>query len=385
MTSTVRRAVETAIEKIGQGLYGVACSGGPDSMALADAAIDVAGAQNVVVMTIDHGLQRETAEIAERVAAWARARGAAAVIERVQTDASENAARNARYAALDHLAEQLGVSCVMLGHTARDQAETVLMRILRGTGPAGLAGIPARRGFYVRPLLEIDRGAIDAYVADRQLPVWLDPMNNDARYLRSRIRNELLPSLRRENPNLDDALVRLAKSITEWLEVIDDASSDDFPIDVTMLREQPAAIRKRSVSRALEARGISHDATHLEAIDALILAPTRGELALDLPGACIVRRYDTLGLRDDIAPTLLTPPDGPYELRVWQPGDRMKPRRLRGRSRKLSDLYIDAKVPRSLRETARVVIRTTDSVIVWAEHIGTAFEEPETVVPRLAK
>ena len=380
MTSTVRRAVGTAIQKIGQGLYGVGCSGGPDSMALADAAIDVAGATNVVVITIDHGLQPNSADIAERVATWARGRGASSLIERVHTRATEADARDARYAALDRLADRLGVVAVLLGHTARDQAETVLMRILRGTGPAGLAGIPAQRGLYVRPLLAIDRADIAAYVAERQLPVWLDPMNDDPRFLRTRIRNEILPALRRENPQLDAALTRLASAMTEWVDVIDERCVDAFPIDAK-LRDQPAAIRKRSISLALEARGLSHDATHLEAIDALLLR-SDGEQSVDIPGARIVRSYDTLTVAGEPAPIALAPPDGPYELRLWQPGDRMKPRRLKGRSRKLSDLFTDAKVPRSLRSTARVVVRTTDRSIVWAEHLGTAFEEPETVVPK---
>jgi tRNA(Ile)-lysidine synthase len=76
----------------------------------------------------------------------------------------------------------------------------------------------------------------------------------------------------------------------------------------------------------------------------------------------------------------LDPPPG-YELCTWQVGDRMKPARLKGRSRKLSDLFIDAKIPRSERHRARVVIRPKDGVIVWAEHIGLAFGESESVVP----
>src|SRR5688572_29680623 len=139
MTSTVRRAVETAIQQIGRGLYGVACSGGADSLALADSVMEVAGASNVVVLVIDHGLAAKSAEVAESVAAWARERGAKAVIERVEVEVEraslEAAARDARYEALASMADRLGCVAVLLGHTARDQAETVLMRILRGTGP----------------------------------------------------------------------------------------------------------------------------------------------------------------------------------------------------------------------------------------------------------
>ena len=388
MTSTVRRAVESAIQKIGQGVVGVACSGGADSMALADATIEVAGSAHVVVMTIDHGIQADTARVAEAVARWARGRGAAAVTERVVIEdraSLEAAARDARYAALDRLADQLGVVAVLTGHTARDQAETVLMRILRGTGPAGLAGIPRRRDRYVRPLLTVDRADIDAYVAARALPAWADPMNDDTELLRTRVRAELLPRLREENPSIDAALVRLAGATTEWLEVIDALAAPlaTLPLDVIRLAAQPIAIRKRVVSIVLDRAGIDHDSTHLAAIDELVLAPTRGELSLDVPGARVVRSYDAMTIAE--TPAMVEPlvaPDGPFELRVWQPGDRMRPARLRGRSRKLSDLFGDAKVPRSLRATARVVVRTTDAVIVWAEHLGIAFEEAETVVPK---
>src|SRR5450432_2885455 len=138
----VHDAVAAALDHVGPGLYGVACSGGADSLVLADAAIAVAGAAHVVTLTIDHGLQP-----VPDVATWARGLGAAAVIRQVTVphEASlEAAARRVRYAALDALADELGLAVVATAHTARDQAETVLLRILRGTGPAGLAGIAAR-------------------------------------------------------------------------------------------------------------------------------------------------------------------------------------------------------------------------------------------------
>jgi tRNA(Ile)-lysidine synthase len=393
-------AVNAQIRRVGPGLYGVACSGGADSIALADAAITVAGAAHVVVLTIDHGLGEAAGRAAAAVAAWARGQGAAAIIRRVEVarrGSLEAAARAARYAALDTLADELGLACVMVGHTARDQAETVMLRLLRGTGPAGLAAIPARRARFVRPLLALDRRAIDAHVAARGLPVWNDPMNQDRRHARVRVREEILPALRRENPQLDAALVRLASSAAEWLEVIDGLARPfaRFPIDCAVLSAQPAAIRKRAVSLALEAAGLDYDTAHLEPIDRAITAPARGQIALDVRGAKLVRTYDTLdvvgaagiaGAAPDEhthAPRLAIPRDG-YDLRTWRAGDRMRPARLKGRSRKLSDLYIDAKVPRDIRGAARVLVRRSDATIVWAEHIGEAFGEPCLVAPLLA-
>jgi tRNA(Ile)-lysidine synthase len=401
MTSTgpvdpVIAAVNAQIGRVGPGLYGVACSGGADSMTLADAAIRAAGAAHVVVLVIDHGLSPGAAEAAHAVAGWARGQGAAAVVRPVRVarrGSLEAAARDARYAALDALADELGLACVLVGHTARDQAETVLLRLLRGTGPAGLAAIPAQRGRFMRPLLALDRRAIDAYVAARGLPVWHDPMNDDRRLARVRVRCDILPLLRRENPQLDAALIRLASSAAEWLEVIDGLARPfaRFPIDAAALAGRPAAVRKRALSLALEAAGIDYDAPHLDQLDRLVAAPERGEIAIALPGGAVVRTYGVVAAvlsgdeRSVPTPLALEAPHAGYELRAWRPGDRMRPARLKGRSRKLSDLYIDAKVPRAARRVARVLVRLNDATIVWAEHIGLAYGESHAIAPLPAR
>jgi tRNA(Ile)-lysidine synthase len=376
-------AVNAQIGRVGPGLYGAACSGGADSLALADAAIHAAGAANVVVLSIDHGLTAASAAVSAAVAAWARERGAAAVVRRVEVarrGSVEAAARSARYDALDALADELGLACVLIGHTARDQAETVLLRLLRGTGPAGLAAIPVQRGRFVRPFLALERAAIDAYVRARALPVWDDPMNDDRRHARVRVRLDILPALQRENLQLPAALVRLARSAAEWLEVIDGLARPfaRFPIDAAALAAQPAAIRKRAVSLALEAAGLDYDAVHLERIDRIATAPARGRVAIDVRGGAIIRSYGVLTVAAGAEVATHPPleaPHGDYELRAWCAGDRMRPARLKGRSRKLSDLYIDAKVPRAARVSARVLVRRSDATIIWAEHIGAAFGE----------
>ena len=386
-------AVNAQIGRVGPGLYGVACSGGADSMALADATIRAAGAAHVVVLSIDHGLTPAGAGASAAVAAWARARGAAAVVRRVDVvrrSSLEAAARAARYAALEALAAELGLVCVLVGHTARDQAETVMLRLLRGTGPAGLAAIPVRRGLFIRPFLAIDRAVVEAYVRAHALPVWDDPMNDDRRLARVRVRHEILPALRRENPQLDGALVRLARSATEWIEVIDALARPfaGFPIDGARLAVQPAAVRKRAVSLALEAAGLDYDAAHLDRIDRMVTAPPHGQRAVDVRGGSVVRSYDVLTIAPPAGlapPALSGVPTAGHELRTWRAGDRMRPARLKGRSRKLSDLYIDAKVPRSVRATARVLVRSRDDTIVWAEHLGAAFEEPLFVAPMPAR
>jgi len=262
----------------------------------------------------------------------------------------------------------------------------VLLRLLRGTGPAGLAGIPPVRGRFVRPLLGLDRAAIDAYVAARALSTWHDPMNDDARLARVRVRREILPRLRAENPRLDEALRRLAEGAAEWRDVIDPLAAPhaQFPIACASLARLPAAVRKRAVSIALDRAGIDHDGAHLDAIDRAVVRPPGGTIRIDLPAARLARVYDRLDLEPAgpaAAPPDLIPPSGPYLLRVRRAGDRMKPARLKGRSRKLSDLYIDAKLPRGARDSARVLVRTTTDAIVWAEHVGVAHGEPADLTP----
>ena len=400
---TLRAAVNAAIGQVGPGLYGVACSGGVDSMALADAAIACTGAPNVVIVTIDHALQAASSDVATGVAAWAREQGAGAIVRRVevQTDRSslEAAARAARFAAFDRVIEELGLVALLLAHTQRDQAETVLMRIVRGTGPAGLAGMATRRGPFVRPWLEVPRAATEAYVRARGLPVWDDPMNADPAITRVRVRDSVLPAVRSENPAVDEALVRLAAATREWLDVIDAQAAPfgQFPIDCTALAATPPAIRKRALGLALDRAGLDYEASHLDAIDRVVVGPARGEVSIDVPGARVTRSYATLDVHREVVPAIgravgsasvtrsdetrparpdtyrYVAPDGPYEIRTWQTGDRMCPVRLRGRSRKLSDLFIDLKIPRSQRALAHVLVRTTDRAIVWAEHVGIAY------------
>ena len=371
--STLRAAVKLWIDRVGPGLYGLGCSGGADSMALADAAIEVAGRENVVLLHIDHGISPGSAKVADEVTAWASAQRIAAVVRRVTVHGSiEAGAREARYRAFAELHEELGLSHILLAHTARDQIETVLMRIVRGTGPAGLAGMAHVRDLYVRPLLELPRAAIDDYVRSRSLPTWSDPMNSDPSFTRVRMRDHVLPALRAENPSLDEALLRLANAAAEWRDAID-ALAEPFatlPIDCEELATQPAAIRKRALAIALEREGLGYEASHLDAIDELVMAPSAGERSIDIPGATLVRSYESLDLKKRSDPISVASGTTEYDVRVWQPGDRMKPTRLKGRSRKLSDLYIDAKVPRAIRANARVVIRRADDVIIYAEHLG---------------
>jgi tRNA(Ile)-lysidine synthase len=216
-------------------------------------------------------------------------------------------------------------------------------------------------------------------------------MNGSDRFLRNRVRSTYLPELREENPRFDEALVRLADAAREQRQVLDfaadqlisrarlDGHSHSFEIEV-LLSAPPGVVKRAIASVAQSAGGSPLESRHLESVLVLIEAGCDGTVSLDLPGLRVVREYDVLRIYaqgsspelGDLASALVNGPDGPYQVRRWQPGDRMRPARLKGRSRKLSDLFIDSKVPRDLRARARVVTRIGDGEIVWAEHVGPA-------------
>ena len=389
-----QREVDRALDELGVDRAVpvlVACSGGADSAALAHAAMALAAAGRLGPVTlchVDHQLRPGSAADARVVADLAAAGGARFASARVEVardqGSLEAAARTARYRALAAAAAEIGAGAILVAHTARDQVETVLMRLLRGTGVAGLAGIPARRGPIVRPLLRAPRAAVEAYCQTHTLVVVDDPSNRDLRHFRNRVRLEVLPALRQVNPSVDNALLRVAAAAGEARAAL------DFAADLLADRVRaPGSVLAHFLAREVGAAGGGPlGARHHRALAALVGSSAGGSSRVDLPGLTAWREYDLLRLErpsapaapDAPAPLEVTGPDGPYEVRRWRPGDRMQPARLRGRSRKLSDLYIDARVPRRVRAAARVVTRASDGRIEWAEHLGPAFGSTIAVV-----
>jgi tRNA(Ile)-lysidine synthase len=193
----------------------VGCSGGPDSTALVHVLRRLAPelSLELCVASVDHGLRAESRGEVEAVGRFARALGLDFVPLAVTVEGPgiQAAAREARYAALLGLARARGAEGVAVGHTRDDQAETVLARLLRGGGLAGLGGIePRRADGVVRPLLDCTRAEVMGYVTANALPVVEDPSNLDPRFERVRIRREVLPRLEREDPNLRAHLADLA-------------------------------------------------------------------------------------------------------------------------------------------------------------------------------
>jgi tRNA(Ile)-lysidine synthase len=196
----------------------VACSGGPDSLALAAAAAEVGRrrAAPVRAVVVDHGLQADSSQVAAAVVGQLSRLPVAAEVVTVTVESSslglEAAARRARYAALEATAadEEL----ILLGHTLDDQAETVLLGLARGSGPRSLAGMPAARGAFRRPLLGLRRSVTVAACAQWGLTPWSDPHNADERFARVRVRSKVLPVLEAElGPGIAEALARSAELV----------------------------------------------------------------------------------------------------------------------------------------------------------------------------
>jgi tRNA(Ile)-lysidine synthase len=193
----------------------VAVSGGPDSVALLDllASSRSASQLSLHIAHLDHGIHPDSYRALELVRRLADGYGLPFHEGRLALgpDTSETRAREARYDWLEQVADQLGAKVIFTAHQRDDQVETVLMRILRGTGPAGLAGMSMRRGRVVRPLLAVPRDLLLEHIRDRGLPTWDDPANRDPRHQRSWVRIELLPFLRERVPDIDRRLYRLAR------------------------------------------------------------------------------------------------------------------------------------------------------------------------------
>ncbi len=282
----------------------VACSGGPDSMALLAATVFERrrGAARVVGAVVDHGLQPGSAEHTSAVTARVAGLGAEPVSARVRVDPApggvEAGAREARYAALAGIAARCGAAVVLLGHTRDDQAETVLLGLAQGSGGRALAGMPAssiRDGVrFERPLLALTREQTERACAAEGLPVWRDPHNTDPRFARSRVRHAVLPTLERElGPGVGAALARTGEMVTEDLDALDALAQDELAgrdfaagAEVPPLEGLPRALRTRVLRLAALAAGCPpRDLTrgHVEDLEGLLRA--RGAApGLDLPG-----------------------------------------------------------------------------------------------------
>jgi tRNA(Ile)-lysidine synthase len=425
----------------------VAVSGGADSVALLDILTQLEAERlRLVVAHVNHGLRGDASDGDEafvaRLAAGSELpfvvlHADVAALARTSRLSLEDAGRKARYAFFAETARAYGATSIALAHHLDDQAETVLMRLLRGAGGAGLSAMGnGLHKVLKRPLLQVSRAEIEQYLKVRGLSYRTDESNADTAILRNSIRHELIPLLRKYNPKVSQRLAATAEILAcdeELLEQLTESAfarvgrceSSETVFRLGALAREPRGLRLRLYRRALlELRGDLKQIalTHLEAIDRLV-ASERPNARLKLPGDCTVSRsYDRLSFKTLEPPAAaewelavggegryrlpaggellvqrvarpvaldpgsrrvayLSPQEAPFPwvLRGFSPGDRFTPLGMSG-AQKVKDLFINEKIP--LKERRRIPLLLSCGRILWISGVRMADEARVTAADR---
>jgi len=410
----------------------IGLSGGPDSVCLTIILDKLRSNFNLSLSAIyvNHGLRPEESEreesfcrgLCERlgIGFYTEPVDVRGYMKGHRVNNLQEAARDLRHEAFKRYALLLKAQRIALGHNADDQAETILMRLLRGTGRRGLAGIPPVRGKIIRPLIEVQRAEIEDFLSGHQPPIryMVDSSNLKTEYLRNWVRLDLIPRLKEMNPSLIKTLSRSSIVMSEedlYLETIvtktmlrlvsrrDEGLVELFLVPLEGL-ERPILRRVliRAVDEVIGSRGIGF--THIEDLMGLIREGKSGDM-LSLPrGLKAIKGYSTFLLttrgRPEVLPRLLDVPgevhlvevnvtirasvssvvedhgDGknravfdldrlvcPLRIRKRREGDYFYPAGMGGKRKKLQDFFVDEKVPRYERDGVPVV--TSGEDIIW--------------------
>jgi len=353
----------------------VAFSGGHDSTALL-LAIREQG-HDIVAAHYDHALQDGSVLVAAHVRHLCEALRVPLIIERRNAPLAKGsvqaAARTLRYEFLERAAAEAGAAKIALAHTADDVVEGAAMHLLRGCGLAGLRGMPARRGRFVRPLLNVWRGDVMAYLEGRGVIAVEDPANSNLSYARVRMRKRLLPALERDRPGIVRRLHAAALSAAAMQDTITALAGGTRSRDAIASMSLPVAAEcMRTLYAQAGGRLPSLSRGQLGAMVRLA-AGRRGGTGIDLPGGL---RFRAVGTRVEVVPRVpplmesvlsLRPCTGCSEpgavhlkpgleltLGYRRPGLRMRPAGGAG-TRKLQDILVDARVPREERDALPLV------------------------------
>ena len=289
----------------------------------------------------------------------------------------EAAAREARYAFLRTLPGKIATA-----HTADDNAETILLHLVRGTGLKGLGGIMPRNGNVIRPLLSVTRAQVEQLLEEYCVSHIEDSSNETDQFLRNRLRHGVMPLLRQENPRIAENLSAMALRLRQ--DEVALSSMADANADVPTLRSQSPAVRARSLEQFLKASGVKEpEGVHIDQAEALVFSDNPSARA-NFPGVTITRRYDRLEvLKNEEVPaetvlslgetitfgpwtitcteaetienndrTFTLIPEGPVRVRSRQSGDTL---RLEGGTKSLKKRLIDKKIPAGQRGTLPVL------------------------------
>ena len=316
----------------------------------------------------------------------------------------EAAARDARYAFLEGLPGKIATA-----HTADDNAETILMHLVRGTGLKGLGGIAPQRGTLIRPMLGITRREVEDFLAEWHLPHVEDSTNETDAFLRNRLRHHVMPLLAAENPRIAENLSQMALRLREDEACLSRQSHYETLPEVETLRTLPSAVRSRMLERFLKENGVREpEDVHIAQAEALVFSESPSASAAFHGGVTLSRQYGHLtanptgeaftpvtltcpgsaeaaGIRITCEPAgelaqsenLLTVcPSGKISIRPRQTGDKI---RLSGGSKSLKKLFIDRKIPAAVRERIPVICDETGILGVYS--IGVNLDRAAQILP----
>lgn len=316
----------------------------------------------------------------------------------------EAAARDARYAFLRGLQGKIATA-----HTADDNAETVLMHLVRGTGLKGLGGIPPVQGSIIRPMLTVTRQETEAFLETWCLPHVEDSSNHTDEFLRNRIRHHIMPLLKAENPRLAENLSQMALRLREDADFLDAQAEFDSLPTVDALKAMPGALRSRVLERFLKQSGVREpEGAHINLAEALVFSEKPSARASFPGGVTIARRYGRLevlwedasleavtlpcpgevnlpGLRVTCTPaaqivnttdTFTVVPTGRLILRPRQSGDAI---RVSGGTKSLKKLFIDRKIPAA--ERARIPVLCDERGILGVYGVGVHLDRAARDLP----
>ena len=311
----------------------------------------------------------------------------------------EAAAREARYAFLTGLRGKIATA-----HTADDNAETVLMHIVRGTGLQGLGAICPIRGNLIRPMLLVTRAQVLSFLEEYHISYVTDSSNAADQFLRNRLRHHVMPLLAAENPRLAENLSEMALRLRWDEEVLSAMAAVGDDADVQTLRWMPQAVRCRWIAAFLKRHGVKEPETeHITLVERLIFASNPSARAHLPGGVTVARRYGSLTAAEETPPLATVPlscpgsvllpggklrviceaatepllttdaftviPEGRMVVRCRQAGDVM---RLRGGRKELKKLFIDRKIPASERLSIPVI--ADDGGVLGVHRIGANLE-----------
>ncbi|MEW6001710.1 MAG: tRNA lysidine(34) synthetase TilS [Nitrospirota bacterium] len=412
----------------------IGLSGGPDSVSLLHVLKEIGKELNLELhaLYVDHGLRPE--EIGKEITfckglcenlniPFVTKSINVKTFAREERIGRQEAARELRYGTLEETASEINAHRIALGHTADDQAETMLMRLVRGSGPTGFSGIPPVRGKIIRPLIEVERDEIERFLGARNINFIIDSSNLKGDYLRNKMRLSILPMLKELNPNLVETLSKTASIFREeeryfeiivaktLMKLISKKADNQIELFLAPFEIMDRVMMRRVLRRAIEEtkdlRGIGF--IHVEDIIELIKKGKPGDrlylpkkirvikdyatliltsepplklntCTLEVPGEIIlkeagisVRSYvvknresqvlpDDSRQRSDLAIFDADKLIFPLTIRSRRKGDFFYPSGL-GKRKKLQDFFVDEKIPRDKRDKIPLVISEED--IVW--------------------